>query len=83
MLKREVSRVRRLVSAVGESVRFLGYRKDLAQLLQASDALIAPTRYDSYGLGVHEALCCGLPALVSAGAGVAERYPERLKRFAD
>jgi len=25
--------------------------------------------------GVHEALCCGLPAIVSASAGVAERYP--------
>jgi glycosyltransferase involved in cell wall biosynthesis len=27
---------------------------------------------------VHEALCCGLPALVSASAGVAERYPDSL-----
>ena len=30
------------------------------------------------GLGVHEALCRGLPALVSRTAGVAERYPAGL-----
>jgi glycosyltransferase involved in cell wall biosynthesis len=40
--------------------------------------LVSPTRYEPYGLNVHEALCCGLPALVSASAGVAERYPAAL-----
>ena len=65
--------------AVGERIKFLGYRKDLPKLLQACDAMVAPTRYDSYGLGVHEALCCGLPAIVSASAGVAERYPSSLR----
>src|SRR5262249_23048002 len=43
------------------------------------DALVAPTRYEAYGVGVHEALCCGLPAIVSATAGIAERYPEALR----
>jgi len=56
-------------------IRFLGFRSDVPDLLRAADALVAPTRYEAYGLGVHEALCCGLPALVSATAGVAERYP--------
>ena len=42
------------------------------------DLLIHPARYEAYGLAVHEALCRGLPALVSAKAGVAERYPEDL-----
>ncbi|MGH7215167.1 MAG: glycosyltransferase, partial [Tepidisphaeraceae bacterium] len=27
-----------------------------------------------------EALCCGVPALVSVGAGIAERYPGDLRR---
>lgn len=31
-----------------------------------------------YGLSVHEAICRGLPALVTASAGVAERYPAAL-----
>jgi hypothetical protein len=30
---------------------------------------------------VHEALCRGLPAIVSAGAGVAERYPADLRQL--
>jgi glycosyltransferase involved in cell wall biosynthesis len=52
----------------------LGFRRDLAMVLRAADGLVSPTRYESYGLGVHEALCCGLPAIVAATAGVAERY---------
>jgi glycosyltransferase involved in cell wall biosynthesis len=59
-------------------VRFLGFRSDVPDVLAACDALVAPTRYEAYGLGVQEALCTGLPALVSANAGVAERYPEAL-----
>jgi glycosyltransferase involved in cell wall biosynthesis len=62
-------------------VRLLGFRKDVPVLLRASDLLIAPTRYEAYGLGVHEALCNGLPALVSRSAGVAERYPEELREL--
>jgi glycosyltransferase involved in cell wall biosynthesis len=40
---------------------------------------VAPARYEAYGAGVHEALCCGLPAIVSSTAGVAERYPSSLR----
>lgn len=62
-----------------KSVQFLGFRADVPELLRGLDGLVSPTRYDSYGLNVQEALCCGLPALVSASAGVAERYPEALQ----
>jgi glycosyltransferase involved in cell wall biosynthesis len=60
------------------SVQFLGFRSDVPAILAASDLLVSPTRYEAYGLNVQEALCCGLPALVSASAGVAERYPSEL-----
>jgi len=40
--------------------------------------MVAPSRYEAYGLAVQEALCTGLPALVAADAGVAERYPKGL-----
>jgi glycosyltransferase involved in cell wall biosynthesis len=63
---------------IQERVRFLGFRSDVPDVLAACDALVAPTRYEAYGLGVQEALCTGLPAIVSAGAGVAERYPSAL-----
>lgn len=58
------------------SVEFLGFRDDIPDVLRACDLLVSPTRYEAYGLNVHEALCCGIPAIVSAGAGVAERFPE-------
>jgi glycosyltransferase involved in cell wall biosynthesis len=47
----------------------------------ACDLLIHPARYEAYGLAVHEALCRGLPALVTAAAGVAERYPADLSQL--
>ena len=59
-------------------MRFLGFRRDMPAVFAACDLLIHPARYEAYGLAVHEALCRGLPALVSASAGVAERYPEDL-----
>jgi glycosyltransferase involved in cell wall biosynthesis len=65
-------------TGMGESVCFLGFRDDVPSIMRAADALVSPTRYEAYGLGVHEALCCGLPAIVSAKAGVAERYPAEL-----
>lgn len=69
---------RALLAGISKRVHFLGFRSDVPDLLRAADCLVAPTRYEAYGLGVHEALCCGLPALVSATAGVAERYPVNL-----
>lgn len=70
---------RRAESAgISSRINFLGFRSDVPSLLRAADCLVAPTRYEAYGLGVHEALCCGLPALVSSKAGIAERYPSQL-----
>lgn len=59
-------------------ILFLGFRDDVGGVLAACDALVHPARYEAYGLGVHEAICRGLPAIVSAKAGVAERYPPEL-----
>ncbi|HET7218235.1 MAG TPA: glycosyltransferase family 4 protein [Vicinamibacterales bacterium] len=59
-------------------VRFLGFRRDIPAVLAACDLLVHPARYEAYGLAVHEALCRGLPAIVSASAGIAERYPADL-----
>lgn len=59
-------------------IEFLGFQADVWRVLWAADALASPTRYEAFGLAVQEALCCGLPALVSADAGVAERIPPSL-----
>ena len=66
---------------LGARIEFLGFRKDVPLLMAAADLLVSPTRYESYGMGVQEALCTGLAALVSRSAGVAERYPPTLKEL--
>lgn len=73
-----LARHRRESLDLGGSVEFLGHRRDVPDLLRGCDALVSPTRYEAYGLNVHESLCCGLPALAARTAGVAERYPSEL-----
>jgi glycosyltransferase involved in cell wall biosynthesis len=63
---------------LAERIAFLGFRPDVAAVLAGCDLMAHPARYDAYGLAVHEALCRGLPVLVSVGAGIAERYPPEL-----
>jgi glycosyltransferase involved in cell wall biosynthesis len=75
----EALRRRAVEKGIGDRVRFLGFRNDVPELLRAADALVSPTRYEPYGLGVHEAICCGIPAFVSASAGIAERYPSQIR----
>lgn len=77
---RTLPRWRQLARAAGLDgrIRFLGFRQDVPTLAAAADLVVHPARYEAYGLGVHEALTAGVPALVSAMAGVAERYPPEL-----
>jgi glycosyltransferase involved in cell wall biosynthesis len=59
-------------------VRLLGFTDRVFDLLAAADLLVSPVRYEPYGLNVQEAIGRGVPALVSARAGVVERYPQTL-----
>jgi glycosyltransferase involved in cell wall biosynthesis len=59
-------------------IRFLGFRADVETVFAAADLLVHPARYEAYGLGVHEAICRGVPSIVTARAGIAERYPREL-----
>jgi glycosyltransferase involved in cell wall biosynthesis len=74
----EFWRARALQRQLQDRIRVLGFTKQIPDLLAAMDLLIAPSNYESYGLAVHEALCRGVPAMVSKVAGVAERYPDSL-----
>lgn len=65
-------------AGLGARMRFIGFRTDMPAVFAALDALVHPARYEAYGLSVHEAICRGVPALVSASAGVAEQYPADL-----
>jgi glycosyltransferase involved in cell wall biosynthesis len=68
-------------AAIRPPIHFLGFRYDIPQVLAACDLLVSPARYEAYGLAVHEALCSGVPAFVSAKAGVAEQYPATLQHL--
>lgn len=59
-------------------IQMLGFTERIADLLAAADVLVSPARYEAYGLNVQEAICCGVPAILSASAGIAERYPSTL-----
>ncbi|MBZ5593056.1 MAG: glycosyltransferase family 4 protein [Acidobacteriia bacterium] len=63
-----------LKSGLNERIRLLGFSDQVKSVLAGIDLLVSPVRYEPYGLNVQEAICRGIPALVSASAGVAERY---------
>lgn len=62
-------------------VRLLGQTERVAALLAAADLLVAPSRYDAYGLNVHEALCMGVPAITTVAAGISDTYPVDLREL--
>jgi glycosyltransferase involved in cell wall biosynthesis len=62
-------------------IMLLGFTERIPKLLAAADLLVSPVRYEAYGLNVHEAICCGVPAMVTRSAGVAERYPAELREL--
>jgi glycosyltransferase involved in cell wall biosynthesis len=64
-----------------DRIRMLGFCNNIRELLAGSDLLVSPVRYEAYGLNVHEAICCGVPSIVSASAGVAEQYPPEVRAF--
>jgi glycosyltransferase involved in cell wall biosynthesis len=64
-----------------ERIRLLGFSDRVRDLLAAADLLVSPVQYEAYGLNVQEAICRGVPAMVSSSAGVAERYSEEFAPF--
>ena len=47
-------------------------RADVLDFYAAADVYVSPSREDSFGLPVAEAMACGLPAITSIFAGVAD-----------
>ncbi len=62
------SAVREVLSRVVD----LGSRSDVVDVIRASDLLVLPTRNESFGNVIIEALACGLP-VISGRTGVASR----------
>jgi len=54
-----------------ERCRFERPREDVLDFYAAADLYVSPSREDSFGLPVAEAMACGLPVITSIHAGVA------------
>ncbi len=65
---------RRAAGAVAERVRFLGHvsEDELEALYDASDIVVVPSRYESFGLVLVEAMRHGKPVVASDCGGMAE-----------
>lgn len=57
---------------VAESVHWLGFREDVADLLRLSDLLVLPSIDEPFGRVLIEAMAVGLPVVATAGGGVPE-----------
>jgi glycosyltransferase involved in cell wall biosynthesis len=64
----------RLAVALGLEARvaFLGFRRDVPQLMRAADIFVFPSRYEACSLVLLEAAASGLPIVAAAAAGGTE-----------
>ncbi|HEU4829916.1 MAG TPA: glycosyltransferase family 4 protein [Gemmatimonadales bacterium] len=58
--------------AFGGRVRFLGPRQDIPDILKSSDIFFLPSRHETYGLVVAEAMAASLPVVASNAGGIPE-----------
>ena len=60
----------------GEQVQFLGFRKDLPDLMAAADLFVLPSLAEAFGLVLTEAIYLGTPVVASRTGGIPEIVEE-------
>lgn len=62
---------------LADRVHFLGYRRDVAQIMKAVDFFVFPSRYEACSLVLLEAMASGLPIITAQSAGGSELVNNR------
>jgi glycosyltransferase involved in cell wall biosynthesis len=57
---------------VADRVHFVGFQRNMPELMRAVDLFVFPSRYEPFGLVILEALASGLPVVTAQSAGGAE-----------
>jgi glycosyltransferase involved in cell wall biosynthesis len=57
---------------ISDRIHFLGFRKDIAQIMQSVDFFVFPSRYEACTLVLMEAMASGLPVITAKTTGGAE-----------
>jgi glycosyltransferase involved in cell wall biosynthesis len=60
-------------ACLGERLRLLGYRDDVAALMAAADIFVLPSRFEGLPMSVIEAMLTGLPVIAANVRGPAEQ----------
>lgn len=78
----EEARLRQLAAELGvtERIHFLGFRRDIPDILAASDVFVLPSRMDSLANSMLEAMSAGVPVVATEGNGVGDALGERVGR---
>ena len=65
-------------AGLGERLRLLGYREDVADLMAAADIFVLPSRFEGLPMSVIEAMLTGLPVVATNVRGPAEQVVPEL-----
>jgi glycosyltransferase involved in cell wall biosynthesis len=77
----EIFRERVESLGISDRCRFEPSREDVLDFYAAADLYVSPSREDSFGLPVAEAMACGLPIITSENAGMAGMVHDGLDGF--
>ncbi len=61
---------------IQNEVKFLGYRRDIPQIMSLCDLLVVPSLREPFGRVVIEAMACGTPVVASSVGGMKEIFED-------